>query len=107
MTATQELHRLSILLDSNEYDDEDEYQEVLDEYYPEVVFDVAHQAALEGSINGMHLYGIMLANRAGKIENQSNDFQHLIAEAREWVIKAAELGCMGAMEDLASEKRNC
>lgn len=104
MTAAQELHRLSILLDSNEYDDEDEYQEVLDEYYPEVVCDVAHQAALEGSINGMHLYGIMLANKAIEIKDQTKDYQHLIVEAREWVAKAAKQGCMGAMEDLASEQ---
>lgn len=57
MSAEKELRELSIKLDCNEYDDDDEYEEVLGQLYPDRVFDVAKRAANEGATNGMHLYG--------------------------------------------------
>ena len=104
MSAEKELRELSIKLDCNEYDDYDEYEEVLSQLYPDVVFDVAKRAANEGGTNGMHLYGIMLAKKAMELKESAEDYKSLLKEARSWVVKSAEQGCWGAMNDLATEQ---
>lgn len=104
MEAEKELLKLRILLDGNEYDDMDEYESVLEEYYPDRVFEVAKRAADEGAISGMHLYGRMLAKKAAELDDSGEENSRMLTEAREWVKKAAQGGCWGAMDDLATEE---
>ncbi len=104
MSAEKELIGLSIMLDCNEYDDEEEFESVLQEYYPDKVIEVAKRAALEGAITGMHLYGYLLARKAAKLKEADEEYMPLLVEAREWVKNAAKNGCWGAMDDLATEQ---
>lgn len=104
MSAEKELLELRYKLDYDEYDDEEEFDNAMNEFYPDTVFEVAGRAAKEGATTGMHLYGIMLAQKAGKIKESGEDAASILREARDWVEKAAKNGCWGAMDDLATEQ---
>ncbi|TAA41749.1 MULTISPECIES: hypothetical protein [Corallincola] len=90
--AESALKSLQWKLEADEYDDEDEYNEATDSVEPAEVFEAAKKAALLGSTQGMHLYGVLLS------ENEETR-----AEAKSWVLKAANQGCWGAMDDIATE----
>jgi hypothetical protein len=97
------LRNMGYELDACEYDDEDEYQEALDRLYPDEVKSVAKRASELGSIHGMHLYGRMLGDEVRDLKSEGNPYKELQSKARELVINAAKGGCLGAMDDLATE----
>lgn len=94
----EQLVFLKVLLDENDYDDEDEFEERYDELYPDVI--VASKRAAElGSVWGMHSYGMQLKNKAAIDGSKATR-----AEAKKWTLLAAKNGCPGAIEDLSSEQ---
>jgi len=72
------LVRMSIELDRTEYDDEELYQQVLAQLYPEEVAKLAERAAELGSVRGMHLYGRTLELQPTR--SQSLAFNQLTGE---------------------------
>ncbi|WP_444912248.1 hypothetical protein [Microbulbifer sp. PAAF003] len=97
------LQSLGWELDACEYDDKDEFEEVLDRLYPGEVKKVAKRASELGSVKGKHLYGRMLGDEARKLKEDGKPYKDLQTKARELVFYAAKGGCWGAMDDLGTE----
>ncbi len=97
------LRDFSIRLDDNEYDDDEECESETNGISHDVIRDAAKRASELGSLAGSHLYGILLAREASDLEEHSQAQKELQCKAKELVMKAAKLGCWGAMDDLATE----
>lgn len=97
------LSDFSIRLDDNEYDDEEEHESELNKISHDVIREAAKRASELGSLVGSHLYGILLAREASNLEEHSQAQNELQRKAKELVMKAAQLGCWGAKDDLATE----
>ena len=90
-------------LDRSEYDDEEEWERVYARLYPAEVRKLAKRAAELGLVQGMHLYGRLLADEAFELEKAGKSQVAQVDEGREWVMRAALAGCWGAMDDLGTE----